>query len=296
MADNGSGFDLIASFFTLTGAGFGEEPRHAFTERCRAAAAAGFTGIGLHADDLPRTAAAGLDAAGMRAVLADHGLRVVEIEFLGGWALEPDPVQLESTIRRIEAVADALGGRHVSTGEFRGGAPLDLDAAAARLDVLAGRLARRGLQLAVEAFPWSALAGPTTTSELLSRVQAPNVGRLVDVWHFFNNGGDPDTLTGPIAAVQLNDGSRVHEDHLVHARAARQLPAEGELDVTGLLRAVLRNGFTGPWCIEVSTQEFRALPVDEAARRAAATAATALDVAGAPRHRTERSARVVDTT
>jgi hypothetical protein len=45
-------------------------------------------GIGLHADDLPRTVASGLDVAGMRAVLADTGLRVVEIEFLGGWALE----------------------------------------------------------------------------------------------------------------------------------------------------------------------------------------------------------------
>ena len=43
-------------------------------------------GIGLHADDLLWTVASGLDVAGMRAVLADTGLRVVE--FLGGWALE----------------------------------------------------------------------------------------------------------------------------------------------------------------------------------------------------------------
>ena len=276
-------YELVASFFTLAGAGFAEPPRHSFADRCRAAAAAGFTGIGLHADDLPRTVAAGLDVTAMQAVLADTGLRVVEIEFLGGWALDPDPAELEATVGRIEAVADAFGGRHVSTGEFRGDTTVDLDAAAARLDALAGRLARRGLQLAVEAFPWSALAGPDTVAQLLHRTRAPNVGQLIDVWHFYNNDGNPDALAGPITAVQLNDGPRVHEDHLVHARAARRLPGEGELDVVGLVRAVLRTGFTGPWCVEVNTPQFRALPVEEAARHAARTATAVLSAAGAPR-------------
>jgi sugar phosphate isomerase/epimerase len=283
VADTRAGHELVASFFTLTGAGFGEEPRHPFAERCQAAAAAGFTGIGLHADDLPRTIASGLDVAGMQAVLADTGLRVVEIEFLGGWALDADSAALEELVCRIEAVADAFGGRHVSAGEFRGGVPLDLAAAAVRLDRLAGRLAERGLQVAVEAFPWSALAGHATVPELLRRAAAPNVGQLIDVWHFYNNGGDPDSLTGPVAAVQLNDGPRVHEEFLIHARAARRLPGDGELDVAGVVRAVLRTGFTGPWCVEVNTPEFRVLPLDEAARRAADTAAAALDAAGAPR-------------
>jgi sugar phosphate isomerase/epimerase len=282
VADTRGGHALVASFFTLSGAGFGEAPRHSFVERCRAASAAGFTGIGLHVDDLARTVASGLDVAGMREVLADTGLRVVEIEFLGGWALDADPAELERTVSRIEAVADAFGGRHVSAGEFRGDTDLDLDAAATRLDMLARRLARHGLQVAVEGFPWSALAGQTAVPELLRRVQAPNVGQLIDVWHFFNNGGTPETVTGPIAAVQLNDGPRVHEDYLRHARAARRLPGEGELDVAGLLRAVLRTGFTGPWCVEVNTPEFRALPVDEAARRAATAASAALDAADAP--------------
>ncbi|QJY46277.1 sugar phosphate isomerase/epimerase family protein [Pseudonocardia broussonetiae] len=283
MADTGRGYDLVASFFTLTGAGFGEEPRFPFTERCRAAAAAGFTGIGLHVDDLPRTISSGLDVADMRAVLAETGLRVVEIEFLGGWALDGDPVDLDAGVARVEAVADAFGGRHVSAGEFRGDGTLDLDAAAARLDALAGRLAQRGLLVAVEAFPWSVLAGPDTVAELLGRVQASNVGSLIDVWHFSHNGGEPAALTGPVAAVQLNDGPRVHADFLAHARATRRLPGEGDLDVVGLVRAVLRAGFTGPWCVEVNTPQLRALPVEEAARRAAAAATAVLAAAGAPR-------------
>jgi sugar phosphate isomerase/epimerase len=282
VADLSRGYDLVASFFTLTGAGFGEPPRYSFVERCRAAAEAGFTGIGLHVDDLSRTVASGLDVDAMRAVLAETGLRVTEIEFLGGWALDEDAASLERTISGIEAVADAFGGRHVSAGEFRGGTPLDPEVAATRLDEIARRLDRRGLRIAVEAFPWSALARPATVPDLLRRTRSRNLGQLIDVWHFYNNGGDPDALTGPVAAVQLNDGPRVYEDYLVHARAARQLPGEGELDITALLQAVHRTGFTGPWCVEVNTPEFRSLPVDEAARRAAATASAALDIAGVP--------------
>jgi hypothetical protein len=70
------------------------------------------------------------------------------------------------------SAADAFGGRHVSAGEFRRDATLDPDAVATRLD----KLARRGLQVAVEAFPRSVLGGPTAIPELLRRVQSPTVG------------------------------------------------------------------------------------------------------------------------
>ena len=271
--------ELVASFFTLSGAGFAEPPRHSFTQRCEAAAAAGFAGIGLHADDLPRTVEGGLDADGMRAVLGDTGLRLVEIEFLGGWALDVDETGLARTVDRVEAVADAFGGRHVSTGEFREGA-LDLDAAAARLAALARRLGERGLLVALEAFPWSAIPDVATAVELLRRAAAPNAGLMVDVWHFFNGGAGLDALddlpAGGVTAVQLNDGPQVHDDFLLHARAARRLPGEGELDVVGLVRAVEKAGFTGPYSVEVNTPEFRALPVAVAAARAHDAAATVL--------------------
>jgi sugar phosphate isomerase/epimerase len=278
------GLDLVASFFTLSGAGFGEPPRNTFEQRCEAAAAAGFTGIGLHVDDLARTGASGLDAAGMRAMLAGTGLRLVEIEFLGGWAFDVDQAALSATVAGVEAVADALGGRHVSAGEFRPGR-LDLDSAAARLAGLGERLAERGLRVALEAFPWSALPDVKTAIELLRRAGSAHAGLMVDVWHFFNGGGDLDAfdrLPGAgIVAVQLNDGPRVRTDFLQHARAARRLPGHGELDVVGLVEAVQATGFVGPWCVEVNTPAFRDLPVKEAALAAADAAMSVLDAARA---------------
>lgn len=275
--------DLVASFFTLSGAGFAEPPRNGFVERCRAAATAGFTGIGLHADDLARTVDAGLPVPEMRAVLRDHRLSVVEIEFLGGWTDLP-PGVLAPSAAAIEAVAQAFGGRHVSAGEFRGDVPLDVAAAAAALRAHADRLAGLDLLVAVEAFPWSVLGRVETAIELVRRSGAANAGIMVDVWHFYNTGATVELLAdlpgAGIAAVQLNDGPLVHEDHLTAARTRRALPGRGDLDVVGLVRGVRSAGFDGPWCVEVNTPEFRALPVDEAARQAAAAARAVLRAAG----------------
>lgn len=264
----------MASFFTLSGAGFGEPPRNSFVERCEAAAAAGFAGIGLHADDLARTRDSGVDVAEMAAILKINALELVEIEFLSGWALDVDETALDGTMTKIEAVADACGGRHVSAGEFRPGS-IDVEAAGRRIAGLARRLAGRGLSVAIEPFPWSAIATVACAAQLIDRAAAAgasNVGLMVDVWHFFNCGADPSMLEGlpvdGIAAVQLNDGERVHGDFLVNARANRQLPGEGDLDVVSLVRAVVLAGYSGPYCVEANTAEFRSLPVQEAASRA----------------------------
>ncbi|MET0865369.1 MAG: TIM barrel protein [Nakamurella sp.] len=280
--------DLVASFFTLSGAGFVDPPRNTFIERCEAAAGAGFSGIGLHAADLPRSLADGLTIGEMQSVLRINGLEVVEIEFLGGWALDRDEKPLLAhTLRAIEAVAESFGGRHVSAGEFSGDSALDsdekLDAAAGALRANADRLARRGLLVALEAFPWSAIGDIGVATELISRSGATNAGLMIDVWHFYNTGAKPEQLVdlpaAGIAAVQLNDGPRVHDDFLTHARAQRKLPGEGELDVVALIRAVHRAGFDGPYCVEANTAELRALPVDEAARRAADAATELLTAA-----------------
>jgi sugar phosphate isomerase/epimerase len=279
---------LIASFYTLSGAGFAEPPRNSFVERCEAAAAAGFSGIGLHCEDLVRTIAAGTGVPEMRAVLRNNGLALVEIEFLSGWAFSAaQSGGISPSLACIEAVADALGGRQVSAGEFGGDVPLDteeaLDGAAKALRVNADRLGERGLLVALESFPWSALANTRIAIDLLRRADAPNAGLLIDVWHFYNSGGHPDQLADlPAAGItgfQLNDGPLVHENFRDHARNQRQLPGEGELDVVGLIRAAHEAGFTGPYCVESNTPEFRCLPVAEAARRAADTATSVLRAA-----------------
>ena len=276
---------VVASFYTLSGAAFGEPPRTSFAERCAAAAAAGFSGIGLRIDDLDRTVASGMTVEEMRATLSDAGLELTEIEFLSGWALPSDT----STLRRLEdklyAVTDLLGGRHVTAGEFAADKDFDIERAADRLRTVCQRVADHGLLVALEPFPWSAIRDVRTALRLLDLAGAPNAGLLVDAWHFFNCGttlDDLDSIPGrQVSAVQLNDGPRVERDFLWHARNRRRLPGDGELDVVGLVRRLQQIGYSGPYCVEVNFPGFRDLPVTDAAEQAYRKAVAVLERADA---------------
>jgi sugar phosphate isomerase/epimerase len=270
---------LTASFVTLSGAGFAEPARHPIEERCAAAAEAGFTGIGLHVGEFEQEPAR--TARAQRAV-ADHGLAVVEVEFLSGWAGgSPDAERVQ---RQAHRLADLFGIHHLSAGEFDAAeGDFDLPAAASRFAQVCDRAAQHALVLALEAFPWSPIRDVATARQILLAAGAANAGLLIDVWHFFNTGGTLDDLDdlppSAIAAVQLNDGPRVHENYLWNARNTRWLPGRGGLDVVGLLRLLDRIGYAGPYCVEVNFPEYRALPAAEAARQAFGAAAEVLEEA-----------------
>jgi sugar phosphate isomerase/epimerase len=258
---------LTASYITLAGAGFTESPRFTFRERCEAASAAGFARIGIHLNDLNT-----LRAADVADILTDNGLVLGEIEFFASWAAPGSELVTEATLQKVvELAASTGGGDHLSSGDFAGGV-LDIDGAATRLTSAAGTLAAVGVTLAVEAFPWSAIDSVPTATALLARTGARNAGHLLDVWHFYNTGSTTESLTEldatTIAAVQLNDGDRVHDDYLGKARNARLLPGEGDLDVRGFVTALESIGYHGPFSIESSYPEFRELDVREAAARA----------------------------
>ena len=269
---------LTASFVTLSGAGFAEPARIPFAERCRAAAAAGFTGIGLHADDYRQMRG---DDAAIRADLDRQGLRLSEIEFLVGWAAAPDDAAARDTAAPVHQLSAGFAPHHLTAGEFAG-ARLDIETAGARLRAVCDLLAPTGVRVAVEAFPWSGLRDIATARAVVEASKATNTGLMIDVWHFYNSRSTLADLDGlppeQIVAVQLNDGRLVDTDFRTEARRGRLLPGDGELDISGLLRGLHARGFRGPYCVEVNYPGFRNLPADEMARSAYAKAAAALAV------------------
>ena len=258
---------LTASYVTLAGAGFTEPPRFTFRQRCEAASAAGFARIGIHLNDLKT-----LESTDVADILSDNDLELGEIEFFAGWAAPGSESATQSTLAKVrELAASTGGGDHLSSGDFVGG-PLDIDGAASRLKCAAETVADVGLNIAVEAFAWSAINSVPTASALLVRADAPNAGHLLDVWHFYNTGSTTESIADldvtTVAAVQLNDGPRVHDNFLWNARNTRLLPGEGDLDVGGFVTALESIGYDGPFGIESSYPEFRQLDVGEAAARA----------------------------
>jgi sugar phosphate isomerase/epimerase len=259
---------LTASHVTLSGAGFAQPPRFTFAERCRAAAEAGFTAIGLHADD--PVLREGYD--GVRGALAETGLALGEIEFLAGWARGPEAMDTD-TVDVLVDLAREFSPHHVTAGEF-GAEPVETRLAARTLRGLADRLGEFGTLVAVEQFPWSGLRLTSTVAAVLDACGS-GAGAMLDVWHHRNSGatrGDLNLLAGRIVAVQLNDGLAVTEDYLAHARAGRRLPGEGNLDVVSLVSDLRTIGFDGAWCVESSDDTLRSDPLERTARRAYAAA------------------------
>jgi sugar phosphate isomerase/epimerase len=259
--------NLTASYVTLAGAGFTEPPRFTFRHRCEAASAAGFARIGIHLRELET-----LKPTDVADILSDNGLELGEIEFFAGWVAPGSEPESQSTLAKARELALSTGGGdHLSSGDFVGD-PLDIDGAATRLQGAAEAIAHVGLKIAVEAFAWSAINSVPTASALLARADADNAGHLLDVWHFYNTGSTTESIADldvtTVAAVQLNDGPRVHENFMWNARNTRLLPGEGELDVRGFVEALRSIGYDGPFGIESSYPEFRQLDVSEAALRA----------------------------
>jgi sugar phosphate isomerase/epimerase len=282
-ADAGS---YVASFFTLSGSGFGQPPRHPFSDRVRAAAEAGYDGIGLHLSELTDPAWNDLNTADPSRVL-DHmagalhgtGLDVVEIEFVGGWCDGPGNPAVAKAAELIGEVAGRLatntvGGNHVSVGEFTAGRSAEPQLAGRGLAELAEALTGTGYEPAIEAFAWSKIPDYGLVRDIQT---ASGVGgALADTWHAFNTGCTVNGIArgemGLVAAVQLNGGYRVHENLLAYARSTRRLPGDGDLDGEGFIRAVRAAGFTGPWCVEVNYPEFRELDAASAASGSIAAA------------------------
>jgi len=72
-----------------------------------------------------------------------------------------------------------------------------------------------------------------------------------------------------IVGVELNDGTfeapwSLHEDTINH----RRFCGEGEFDVKGFSQCIRKTGYTGPWGIEVLSEELRRMPLEGATTRA----------------------------
>ena len=290
---DGDAGSYVASFFTLSGSGFGQPPRHPFSDRVSAAKKAGYDGIGLHLNELTDPAWNELNTADPSRVL-DHmarildgtGLDVVEIEFVGGWCDGPGNPAVAKAAELVGEVAghlatDTVGGHHVSVGEFMAGPAADPQLAGRGLAEFAEALSGTGYVPAIEAFAWSKIPDYVLVRDIQAVTGVG--GALADTWHAFNTGSTTDGITGGemglIAAVQLNGGYRVHDDFLANARSTRRLPGDGDLDGEGFIRAVRAAGFTGPWCVEVKYPEVRELDAAAAAGRSISAARTLVSVA-----------------
>jgi sugar phosphate isomerase/epimerase len=272
--------DLILSHFSLG-------RFRPFEERVRAAAEAGFAAMGLYVGDYQRLRTEGASDADLRAVLDQHGMRVVEIEALRGWsATGAERAAYLQTEQSVFAMSDALGpGHHVQViGPHTG----TLDDAAEAFAGVCDRAAEHGLAAAIEFLPeMSNIPDAATAMQIVTAAGRANGGICLDCWHHFRGANDDDMLRAipaeRIFTVQLDDGPRqpVDPDYYTDCTRHRNVPGDGEFDLAGFLRLVAEMGVRLPLSVEVMSVGLEPRPAGEVARRLA-EATRAVVAAAAP--------------
>jgi sugar phosphate isomerase/epimerase len=282
MTDDGNGGDehrlavdapgLVASYYTLSGAPVGQPPRFSFDERVAAAANAGFAGLGLLSDDYSAMRAAGRSDADLRRVLDDHGMQVMEVEFLYDWSLpDPSPTarELEAT---LHAMTDAFAPHHITCGEIgSAGVEPPADVVAERFAGVCDRAAEHGTKVALEFLPWSSIPNLRRAWDVVHAAGRPNGGVLVDAWHYFRGGPDEALLRSlpgsAVVGIQLDDADATRQGPAMEDTILRRrLPGEGGFDLTALIRALDAIGVEAPISVEVISTEQQTRPVNDAAR------------------------------
>jgi sugar phosphate isomerase/epimerase len=225
--------------------------------RIEVAAAAGFSGFGVTHVDL-MAAVADIGLAGVRALLDDNGIEHRELELITGWWTgRPDAAR-----RDLLAAAEFLGARTVKIAPDVTGAPWDAEQWATELRALGREAAEHGTRVALEFLPWSNIADVHQGLALVEAAAHPAVGLLVDAWHVGRAGTPVEDLAAlppeRIFGVELNDFDDERVGTLFEdTRDRRRYCGEGGFDLPGMVDALRRAGWRGPWGVEILSVEHR---------------------------------------
>jgi sugar phosphate isomerase/epimerase len=250
--------------------------------RAAAAAAAGFTAIGAHHEDLLRLHHESAPTEGLRDAVEATGVTVVEVGFLNQWAGPASAADAER--QALFGLARSLGASRVNAGLY---ACPDLAQIVERFRSLCKAAAAAGLRVSLEFFPFGALPDAASAWEVITRAGEPNADLLFDAWHWHRGGGEAARLAGiprgAIGSLQLSDAAEVAAaDVGEESRHGRLLPGTGVIDFGVLLRGLADAGHRPPIAVEVLSDELSRMDPRRAASLAAAATRRVLESADWP--------------
>ncbi len=234
-----------------------------FAAKLQAIAAADYDGIEIFEQDF---LASDLSPRAAGQMARDHGLEVLLFQPFRDFEGLPDPLRARAfrRARRKFALMNELGTDLMLIcssvhPQSLGG----IDRSARDLAELGDIAAEYGVRVGYEALAWGRHVDDHRDAwEIVRRADHPNIGLILDSYHTLARRIDPDTIRRipgeKIFFVQLADAPAIQMDLLYLSRHFRCMPGEGDLDITGFLRAVLATGYDGPLSLEVFNDQFRA--------------------------------------
>ena len=275
--------EFIASYWTLAGAVVPlgppeqEASPHDFRERVEVAGRLGYSGVGLMHSDLMQIRRQ-YDWHAIRNILAESGLKYLELEFLVGWIDDGDEyAQAEIVLDNMLTAAQALDVRHLKIGPDMQAKTWPMPRMIERFARLCDKAAVYGTDVVLEPMPWSNVADLKTAIAIVAGADRSNGGLLLDIWHLARGGVGYDEITripsGLVRYVEIDDADAeirgsLLEDTLNHRRFCGQ----GALGVSAFLQCVLDQGYDGPFGIEIISEIERRRPFADVASDAIRTA------------------------
>ncbi|WP_432101579.1 bifunctional sugar phosphate isomerase/epimerase/4-hydroxyphenylpyruvate dioxygenase family protein [Streptomyces sp. WAC 04229] len=263
------------------------------TEKLTAASRAGFDGVEIFENDL---LASPLTPEEIRARCADLGLTIDLYQPMRDVEALPEE-EFARALRRARHKFELMNRLGTDTvlvcSSVSPHAVDDDDLAAGQLGRLAGLAGEHGVRVAYEALAWGRHVSTWDHAwRVVRRADHPALGTCLDSFHILSRASDPKDLEGiedipgdKIFFLQLADAPLLAMDVLQWSRHYRCFPGQGGFDVAGLLRHVLRAGYTGPLSLEVFNDVFRqseAGPTAVDARRSLLTLQESVGLAAPP--------------
>ncbi|MDE3078503.1 MAG: sugar phosphate isomerase/epimerase and 4-hydroxyphenylpyruvate domain-containing protein [Paracoccaceae bacterium] len=231
-------------------------------DKLAAIAAAGFDGIEIFETDFVAFDASPREVGQM---VRDHGLEISLFQPFRDFEGMPGEARARA-FDRAERKFDLMGElgadlvlvcSNVAPDSLGG-----IDRAAADFRELGERAAPRGIRVGFEALAWGRHINDHRDAwEVVRRADHANVGLILDSFHTLARKIDPDTIrripADKIFFVQLADAPLIDMDLLYWSRHFRNMPGQGDLDVTGFMRAVAATGYDGVLSLEIFNDQFR---------------------------------------
>ena len=234
-----------------------------FEEKLQAIAKAGFDGIEIFEQDF---ISFDLSPSDIRKMVQDHRLEIMLFQPFRDFEGLPDGSLRQRTFSRAERKFDLMNQLGTDLmlvcssvhPQSLGG----IDRCAQDFTEL-GDIARKfGVRVGFEALAWGRQIDDHRDAwEVVRRADHDSVGLILDSFHTLGRGIDPESIRripgDKIFFVQLADAPQIDMDLLYWSRHFRNMPGEGDLDLSGFMNAVQATNYMGPISLEIFNDQFR---------------------------------------
>ncbi len=252
-----------------------------FEERVKAAAEAGFEGIGLRAETYVDALAEGLHDEDILGILEKYGIRVTEVEYIVQWAEEKRSYEQMYKEQICFHMCELFGVGSINCGLMEN---YPVEYTAEKLKELCHRAGK--LCIGVEPMPYSGIPDVEKAWAVVKAADCDNAKVLLDSWHWIraNQSYDKSYLADipveKLVSVQINDvqahpyAVSILRDESMHDRV---LPGKGFGDTEGFVKMLREKGVKPQVMgVEVISDELLTHGVAEAAKMAYEAAAEVL--------------------